>query len=71
MCYWLWFFSCFLQELNCQVTVVSDAKVVLTSTDKDVIDQMKQAIFDFMNNTKWTKDKFNSEERINNKENTA
>lgn len=53
------------QELNCQVDVLADAKVVLSSTDKDVIEQMKQSIYDFMNNTKWTKDKFNTEERIN------
>lgn len=55
----------FSQELNCQVTVVSDAKVELSSTDKDILEQMKQAIYDFMNNTKWTKDKFSTEERIN------
>lgn len=53
------------QELNCQVTVVADAKLELTSTDKDVIDQLKQTVYDFMNNTKWTKDKFAIEERIN------
>lgn len=53
------------QELNCQVTVVADAKVELSSTDKDILEQMKQAMYDFMNNTKWTKDKFSVEERIN------
>jgi hypothetical protein len=62
----LFFFNTiFSQELNCQVTVLADAKVELSSTDKDILDQMKQAINDFMNNTKWTKDKFNIEERIN------
>lgn len=44
---------------------MSDAKVVLSSTDKEIIEQMKQAMNDFMNNTKWTKDKFTTEERIN------
>ncbi len=55
----------FSQELNCKVDVLSDAKVALSSTDKDIIDQMKIAMNDFMNNTKWTKDKFATEERIN------
>jgi hypothetical protein len=55
----------FAQELNCQVTVVTDAKVVLSSTDKEIIDQLKQSILDFLNNTKWTKDKFSVEERVN------
>lgn len=61
-------FLCFYyfgQELNCKVDVMSDAKVVLSSTDKEIIEQMKQAMNDFMNNTKWTKDKFTTEERIN------
>ncbi len=60
------FSSCFLsQELNCKVNVLADAKVVLSSTDKEVIEQMKLSMNDFMNNTKWTKDKFSTEERIN------
>ena len=58
-------FYYFSQELNCKVDVMSDAKVVLSSTDKEIIEQMKQAMNDFMNNTKWTKDKFTTEERIN------
>ena len=55
----------FSQELNCQVTVISDAKLQLSNTEQDILVQMKQTVFDFMNNTKWTKDKFNIEERIN------
>lgn len=55
----------FSQELNCKVDVLTDAKVVLSSTDKEIIEQMKQAMNDYMNNTKWTKDKFTTEERIN------
>ncbi len=58
-------FISFAQELNCQVTVVADAKVELSSTDKDILDQMKQTVYEFLNNTKWTKDKFSLEERIN------
>ena len=53
------------QELNCQVTIVADAKLELTTVDLDIIAQLKQTITDMMNNTQWTKDKFKEEERIN------
>jgi len=55
----------FAQELNCQVDVIVDNKVEVSSTEKEILDQMKQTVADFMNNTTWTKDKFNIEERIN------
>ncbi len=55
----------FAQELNCQVDVIVDNKVEVSSTEKEILDQMKQTVSDFMNNTTWTKDKFNIEERIN------
>ena len=54
----------YAQELNCQVSVIVDAKVEISSTEKEVIKQMEQSIFDLMNNTQWTKDKFKTEERI-------
>lgn len=53
------------QELNCQVTIVVDNQIPVTSVEKEVFDQLKQTVYDFMNNTKWTKDKFTLEERIN------
>jgi hypothetical protein len=53
------------QELNCQVSIITDARLEVTSVEKEVFDQLKQTIFDFMNNTQWTKDKFKVEERIN------
>ncbi len=53
------------QELNCQVTVVSDAKLEVSSVEQEILTQMKQTVFELMNNTKWTKDKFSVEERIN------
>ena len=53
------------QELNCQVDVIVDNKVEVSSTEKEILDQMKQVVSDFMNNTTWTKDQFNIEERIN------
>jgi hypothetical protein len=53
------------QELNCQVSVITDARLEITSVEKEVFDQLKQTIFDMMNTTQWTKDKFKVEERIN------
>jgi len=55
----------FSQELNCQVSIVADAKLELTTVDQDIIAQLKQTISDMMNNTQWSKDKFKVEERIN------
>lgn len=61
------FFGAFsqAQELNCQVTLITDAKLEVTTVDKEVLEQLKQVVNDFMNNTQWTKDKFKTEERIN------
>lgn len=53
------------QELNCQVSVLTDAKVEVNSTEQEIIKQMKQSVYDFMNDTKWTQDEFKMEERIN------
>lgn len=55
----------FGQELNCQVTIIFDSRLEITTQEKDVFDQLKQTLNDMMNNTKWTKDKFKVEERIN------
>ena len=57
--------SSFSQELNCQVSVLTDAKVEVNSTEQEIIKQMKQSVYDFMNDTKWTEDEFKTEERIN------
>jgi hypothetical protein len=53
------------QELNCQVSIVTDIKQEVSSTEIEIINQLEQTIFELMNNTQWTKDKFNVEERIN------
>jgi len=58
-------FPVFSQELNCQVSVIIDAKVEVSSVEKEIIEQMKQSVTDLMNTTSWTKDKFAPEERIN------
>ena len=49
------------QELNCQVQIISDQ---IAGTDKRVFDAMKTAIYEFMNNRKWTNENFKTEERI-------
>jgi hypothetical protein len=53
------------QELNCKVDVVVDAKLDINSVDPEIFKQLKQTVFELMNNTQWTKDKFAIEERIN------
>jgi len=55
----------FSQELNCQVSIITDARLEVTSVEKEIFDQLKQTIYDMMNTTQWTKDKFKVEERIN------
>jgi hypothetical protein len=58
-------FRFFSQELNCQVSLITDARLEITSVEKEIFDQLKQTIYDLMNTTQWTKDKFKVEERIN------
>ena len=53
------------QELNCQVSIISDARLELTTVDQEMISELENTIYEFMNNTQWTKDKFTVEERIN------
>ncbi|WP_430809807.1 MULTISPECIES: DUF4835 family protein [unclassified Carboxylicivirga] len=49
------------QEFQCRVQVVSPQ---VQSTNKKVFETMQTAIMEFMNNQKWTNDKFAPEERI-------
>ena len=53
------------QELNCQISIITDAKLEVTTTEQEALKQLEEVIFDFMNTTQWTKDKFKIEERIN------
>lgn len=53
------------QELNCQVSIITDAKLEINSTEQDALIQLKQIVTDLMNNTQWTKDNFKIEERLN------
>jgi len=53
------------QELNCQVSVINTPKLQLSATDLEVLKDMENNIYEFMNTTRWTKDIFEIEERIN------
>ncbi len=55
------FLSVNAQELNCQVDVIYPQ---IQGVNTQIFDQMKQDIFEFMNNRKWTNDQFTIEERI-------
>jgi hypothetical protein len=50
------------QELNCRVIVNAQA---IQSSDPSTITEMEVAFSEFLNNTKWTSDQFEIEERIN------
>lgn len=54
--------NCFSQELNCQVTINNSQ--IQGTVEKQIFDQLQKSIFEFMNNTKWTKDNFSFIERI-------
>jgi len=57
-------YNSFAQELNCEVSIIVSSKLQTTSTDLEIIKDMESNIFEFMNNTRWTKDNFEIEERI-------
>lgn len=49
------------QELNCQVRVTAPQ---VQSTNRQVFQTLQQALFEFMNNRRWTDDVYTMEERI-------
>jgi hypothetical protein len=53
------------QEFNCEVSIITEAKVEVSTADKAVLDRLETSIFEFMNNQEWTNDNFEIEERIN------
>ena len=61
----LLFFLSFIQlkaqELNCTVTVLSPR---IQSSDKKIFTTLQTSIYEFMNNTKWSSDKFTNDEKI-------
>lgn len=48
-------------ELNCEVEVNSDK---ISNANKDVFNELKQAVTDYMNTTKWTNATFGTNEKI-------
>lgn len=61
----LFIFACtapaLAQELNCTVTINSQQ---VMGTDRRIFETLKNALTEFMNNTRWTNDNFRPEERI-------
>jgi Domain of unknown function (DUF4835) len=53
------------QELNCEVSVISAPALQVGPVEKEIFLELQGSIYDFMNNTRWTKDLFEIEERIN------
>lgn len=51
------------QELNCQVSVIAPT-LQGNSQNEEIIEMLKAAVFEFVNETKWTQDNFKQEERI-------
>jgi len=53
------------QELNCQVSILFAPGLQVGPVEKEIIAELELSIYDFMNNTRWTGDIFEIEERIN------
>lgn len=51
------------QELNCEVSVIAPT-LQGSSQNEEIIESLKAAVFQFVNETKWTQDNFKQEERI-------
>ena len=55
------FISSFSQDLNCKVTILDNA---IQLSDKRIFRTLEGVLTEFMNNTKWSSDKIQSNERI-------
>ena len=58
-------FSAMTQELNCQVSVVPNPNLDVTTTEQEIFKELERTVFELMNNTAWTKESFELEEKIN------
>lgn len=56
--------NAFGQELNCTVNLSYDQLFAQQKTDAQTMNQLKTYISEFMNNTRWTSDKYEQTERI-------
>lgn len=54
--------NAFPQELNCQIDI--NYEQVQGSTNKQIFEQMKKTVYEFMNNTKWTAETYLPQEKI-------
>jgi hypothetical protein len=61
LCVILWGNSSFAQEMNCIVSVSAQQ---IEGTDKKIFETLQNAIYEFINNRKWTNYNFRVEERI-------
>lgn len=55
----------YAQELNCQVSIIAAPGLQIGPVEKEIFNELEASIYDFMNNTRWTSDVFEIEERIN------
>lgn len=55
----------FSQELNCQVSVIPAPGLQIGPVEKEIMTELELSIYEFMNNTRWTTDVYEIEERIN------
>lgn len=53
------------QELNCEVSVISAPALQVGAVEKEIFKELEGSVYDFMNNTRWTNDVFEIEERVN------
>ncbi len=53
------------QELNCQVSVIPNPNLDVTTTEQEIFKELERTVFELMNNTAWTKESFELEEKIN------
>lgn len=58
-------FHSIAQELNCQVSVINSPQLQVSATDIEVLKDLESNIYEFINTTRWTKDNYEIEERIN------
>lgn len=58
-------FSSIAQELNCQISVIAAPGLQVGPVEKEIMTELEGSIYDFMNNTRWTADVYEIEERIN------
>ncbi len=62
LCGLLCYVSVFSQELKCEISI--NTSQIQGTANKQIFDQLQKAIFEFMNQTKWTNETFSPQEKI-------